>query len=147
MLPHGLSLCNSGDQMSLLQKQPIPFKDAAGSITAFIVVLSFIAIGFVQGLGNAAFGATITMPESWSAAMLSLASAALGYLIGKNDQAPPMTPSDLTRAINSSNAGGTDKHPLPVSVGTGKEAPAQSEPAPTQASSPKPPLSPRATPP
>lgn len=59
------------------------FKEYAGVLTAFLVVLSYVGIGFVQTAVVVTTGGDVKLPPDWMAAMLSLASAALGYLIGK----------------------------------------------------------------
>lgn len=59
------------------------WRDAAGVLVASIVVLAYVGVGFVVVLVQVLFGVTATFPESWNSAMLSLASAALGYLIAK----------------------------------------------------------------
>lgn len=65
-------------------KEPPPlWRDAAGVFTAFIVVASFVAIGFIEMIAEIAFGIVINIDAGWMAAMLSLASAAFGFLIGK----------------------------------------------------------------
>ena len=58
-------------------------RENAGVLVAAIVVMAFVGIGFLQMLSEAIFGVPMTAPGDWMAAMLSLASAALGYLIGK----------------------------------------------------------------
>lgn len=65
----------------------LPFKETAAAFTAFLVVLAFVAIGFLVMGAEALAGIKISAPGDWLAAMLSLASAALGFLIGK--QADP----------------------------------------------------------
>lgn len=60
-----------------------PFREWAGVLCAFIVVMAFTSLGFVQMFIQVTTGAIIVSPADWNAAMLSLASAALGYLIGK----------------------------------------------------------------
>ena len=67
------------------------FKESAGVLCAFIVVMAFIAIGFLQMTGKVLFGVEVTMSEAWGAAMLSLASAALGFLIGKDTSNSPVS--------------------------------------------------------
>jgi len=60
------------------------FREYAGVLTAFLTVIAFVLIGFAQMLAELFLGSKITAPPDWMAAMLSLASAALGFLIGKN---------------------------------------------------------------
>lgn len=71
-----------------MTKDPANFREYAGTLTAFIICISYIAIGFVQIAVSVFHGASITIPGDWMSAMLSLASAALGYLIGKQTAAP-----------------------------------------------------------
>lgn len=65
----------------------LPFKETAAAFTAFLVVLAFVSIGFITMGVEAVLGVKIVAPGDWLAAMLSLASAGLGFLIGK--QADP----------------------------------------------------------
>lgn len=67
------------------------FKEGAGVLTAFLVVLSYVGIGFVQTAAVVFLGQEVKMPPDWMAAMLSLASAALGFLIGKQIGPDPAT--------------------------------------------------------
>ncbi len=70
------------------EANPATFREYAGALVAFIVVMAFVAIGFVQ-LGIAVWhGSSVPVPGDWMAAMLSLASAALGFLIGKQTSTP-----------------------------------------------------------
>lgn len=62
---------------------PASFREYAGALVAFIVVMAFVAIGFVSMAITVFNDKTIAVPGDWMAAMLSLASAALGFLIGK----------------------------------------------------------------
>lgn len=65
------------------------FREYAGVLAAYSVVMAFVAIGFVDMLSQAFLQETITAAPDWNAAMLSLASAALGFLIGKRDGVQP----------------------------------------------------------
>lgn len=60
------------------------WRDAAGVFTAFIIVIAFIAIGFVAFFFTAVIGVDAKFDAGWLAAMLSLASASVGFLLGKN---------------------------------------------------------------
>jgi len=64
-----------------------PAREYAGVLTAFIVVVSYVGIGFSTMAAQLIFGVEVSLPEDWRSAMLSLASAALGYLIGKKIEA------------------------------------------------------------
>lgn len=59
------------------------FREKAGTIIAAVIILSYIAVGFVQMASVMFIGIEVGVPDSWSSSMLSLASAALGFLIGK----------------------------------------------------------------
>ncbi len=59
------------------------FREYAGALVAFIVVLAFVAIGFSVMAAKVILDVDVKEPAEWGAAMLSLASAALGFLIGK----------------------------------------------------------------
>jgi hypothetical protein len=58
------------------------WKDYAGIAVCSITVLAFIAIGFVIMIGKMA-NMDMSPPGDWMAAMLSLASTALGWLAGQ----------------------------------------------------------------
>lgn len=75
------------------------FREWAGVLCAFIVVMSYVAIGFVQVFVQITTGTPATIPGDWGAAMLSLASAALGYLIGKQTTVPPGFPDGDTTVV------------------------------------------------
>jgi hypothetical protein len=62
---------------------PLHFREYAGVMTAFLVVIAYVGIGFVQVAAVLTHGSSVELPGDWMAAMLSLASAALGFLIGK----------------------------------------------------------------
>jgi len=64
-------------------KESAKFREFAGVLTAFLVVLSYVGIGYATAIVQAIFGISLALPDDWRSAMLSLASAALGYLIGK----------------------------------------------------------------
>lgn len=64
-----------------------PAREYAGVLTAFIVVIAYVGIGFSTMMAQLIFGVEVSLPEDWRSAMLSLASAALGYLIGKKIEA------------------------------------------------------------
>ena len=59
-------------------------KELAGVLVASIIVIAYIAIGFVSIAATMFFAIEVKPPIEWSSAMLSLASAALGFLIGKS---------------------------------------------------------------
>jgi len=80
------------------KKNPNNWKDYAGIAVCSITVLSFIAIGFIIMAAKTA-GVEMAPPGDWMAAMLSLASTALGWLAGQKgskepEAAPTPTPVD-----------------------------------------------------
>jgi len=76
------------------KKNPNTWKDYAGIAVCSITVLSFIAIGFIIMAAKTA-GVEMAPPGDWMAAMLSLASTALGWLAGqkssKESEAAPVS--------------------------------------------------------
>lgn len=63
------------------------FRERAGVITAFVVVLCFIGLGFVQFFTFTYKGVTITFDSDWKISLYGMASIAFGFLIGsKNNQ-------------------------------------------------------------
>lgn len=80
----------------------IPFKERAGVLTAFLVVISFVVIGFAQMAAFVVLGVEVKVPGDWSAAMLSLSSAALGFLIGQK------IPSDVQSVTTTTVPGTTN---------------------------------------
>lgn len=84
-------------------KEPVAFKEGAGVLCAFIVVLSYVAMGFVQIAVEATLGVKVTVPGDWGAAMLSLASAALGFLVGKRDKSDTAPSEALIQAALESS--------------------------------------------
>lgn len=65
------------------------WKDYAGIAVCSITVLSFVAIGFII-MGAKTAGVDVAPPGDWMAAMLSLASTALGWLAGQKGTKPPV---------------------------------------------------------
>lgn len=64
------------------------WKDYAGIAVCSITVLSFVAIGFII-MGAKTAGLDVAPPGDWMAAMLSLASTALGWLAGQKGTKQP----------------------------------------------------------
>lgn len=64
-------------------KNTAPFREYAGALVAVLIVLSYVVSGFVIVLCGVLLGVDVKFPGDWNAAMLSLSSASLGYLIGK----------------------------------------------------------------
>lgn len=59
---------------------------AVSTYVSAIIVLSFIAVGFLVMFAALFLGKEIKPPGEWLAAMLSLASTALGFLAGETIQ-------------------------------------------------------------
>lgn len=72
-----------------MEQNPANFREYAGALIAFIIVIAFVSIGFVQLAIVVFHGTSVPAPQDWMAAMLSLASAALGFLIGKQTTGQP----------------------------------------------------------
>lgn len=87
--------------MEQSKKNPNHWKDYAGIAVCSITVLAFIAIGFIIMAAKTA-GVEMAPPGDWMAAMLSLASTALGWLAGQKGSkdpgpappAPTVSPND-----------------------------------------------------
>jgi hypothetical protein len=62
------------------------FRDYAGVMVCSITVLSFISIGFLIMFVKVVGGGDASPPGEWLAAMLSLASTALGFLAGQKSE-------------------------------------------------------------
>lgn len=77
------------------------FKENAGVATAMIVVLSFVGIGYLKMAESILLSKVVETPDDWSAAMLSLASAALGYLIGRRSSSSGYSQDEYERALNA----------------------------------------------
>ena len=84
--------------MDQSKKNTSTWKDYAGIAVCSITVLAFIAIGFVIMIGKMA-NMDMAPPGDWMAAMLSLASTALGWLAGQKSTKETETPDPpkLTR--------------------------------------------------
>lgn len=59
-------------------------REGAGITAAFITVMAFIVVGFAQMLAIVLWGLDVKAPDAWFSGLLSLSSACMGYLIGKN---------------------------------------------------------------
>ena len=57
-------------------------KEAAAVLVCAVTVFAFLSIGFVIMLIKILFGLDVVPPGEWLAAMLSLASTAIGFLAG-----------------------------------------------------------------
>jgi hypothetical protein len=78
---------------------PLHFREYAGVMTAFFVVMAYVGIGFVQVAAVLTHGSAVELPGDWMAAMLSLASAALGFLIGKQSNSEGGSQAPYTAAL------------------------------------------------
>ena len=85
------------------KKNPNNWKDYAGIAVCSVTVLAFIAIGFIIMAAKTA-GVDINPPGDWMAAMLSLASTALGWLAGqkgsRESESIPSPPVEKTLPIS-----------------------------------------------
>lgn len=95
-----------------MTKDPANFREYAGVLCAFIVVMMFGSVGFIQLAIVVFHGSPVSVPGDWSASMLSLAAAAMGFLIGKQtngqNSAPVSVPvGDTVSTTTSVNT--TDK--------------------------------------
>lgn len=70
-------------------------REWAGVIAALIAVVAFINYGYVLILIEVFFDKKVSANEAWSSGLISLSSAALGFLIGKQTTAVPSS-SDTT---------------------------------------------------
>lgn len=83
-------------------------REWAGVIAALFAVTAFVNMGYTVILIEVFFDKKITVPEAWSSGLISLSSAALGFLIGKQSTAssettistpsmppPPLPPSPM----------------------------------------------------
>ncbi len=89
--------------MDQSKKTTSTWKDYAGIAVCSITVLSFIAIGFVIMIAKMA-NMDMSPPGDWMAAMLSLASTALGWLAGQKStkEADAPEPAPVARYIPDS---------------------------------------------
>lgn len=87
-------------------------REWAAIIIASFIVIAFVVAGFVQALMSAIYGVTVSFGSDWFAAMLSLSSAAVGWLMGKrpNEAQHPATSSMIdTQTVDSVNINTTAK--------------------------------------
>lgn len=82
--------------------QKVTYRETSGILIAAICVLSFIGIGFAQVAVFVLTGKMISFPPDWQAAMLSISSAALGFLLGnQSDNRPGATKQQPTASITT----------------------------------------------
>ena len=74
-------------------------RDYAGVMVCSVTVLSFISIGFIMMFIKVAMNSDVSPPGEWLAAMLSLASTALGFLAGQRSGAMGSKKSDERKSI------------------------------------------------
>lgn len=78
------------------------FKENAGSFASLALVFAFAGIGYFKMLVDLYSGAKMDIPGDWMAAMLSLSSAGLGYLIGRHSTAKTgYSQDEYDRALNT----------------------------------------------
>jgi hypothetical protein len=70
-------------------------KEWAAVIVASFVVIAFVVAGFTQAIFGAVYGTPIQFGSDWFAAMLSLSSAAVGWLMGKKQDNGPGAQSTI----------------------------------------------------
>jgi len=98
-------------------------KEWAGVFIACIVVAAYIGIGFVTVVATVLFGVDGKFPPDWSSAMLSLASAALGFLIGKQGTGTGIiTQSPVVENVENVNVASTPK-PVTMPLPAGMKSP------------------------
>lgn len=71
-----------------MKRSPPLWRDAAGVFVATTVVISYVTVGFIAVASQLVFGITVTFPESWMSAMLSISSVALGFLLKTKAEHP-----------------------------------------------------------
>ena len=96
--------------MDQSKKNTSTWKDYAGIAVCSITVLAFIAIGFVIMIGKMA-NMDMAPPGDWMAAMLSLASTALGWLAGQKSTKETETPELPPAAQYQDNSHSCDSCP------------------------------------
>lgn len=74
---------------NVMKHNSAPFREYAGAMVAVMIVLSYVVSGFVIVICGVLLGVDVKFPGDWNAAMLSLSSASLGYLIGKQVDPKP----------------------------------------------------------
>ncbi len=74
------------------------FRERAGVFAALLIICSYIAMGPIEAVGSAVWGSPIRFSEGWAAAMNALASAAVGFLIGKQTTNAPAVSVPVTDA-------------------------------------------------
>lgn len=75
------------DTESRRNNRAMILRDYAGVLVCSITVISFIAVGFMVMFAKLVFASDASPPGEWLAAMLSLASTALGFLAGQRRSA------------------------------------------------------------
>jgi hypothetical protein len=71
-----------------MERNPATFREYAGTLAAFILVMAYAAIGFVLIAVSVTTGTMPSVPADWNASMLTLAGGALGFLVGKQTSQP-----------------------------------------------------------
>lgn len=94
-------------------------REWAGVVAALIAVVAFVNIGYALILIEVLTGLKVSPPEAWASGMISLSSAALGFLIGKQSTAGDATnrAPDVAAALplfDSQPSGGCDVPECPA---------------------------------
>lgn len=75
------------------------FRERAGVLAAWAIILAYISIGFVQFfLGWWSGSTSLTFDPAWTGSMNGLAGGAVGFLIGKQTTNQPSTTTTVTPA-------------------------------------------------
>jgi hypothetical protein len=83
------------------------WRDAAGVLVASIIALSYVAIGFADVTAQIFLATKVAFPESWLAAMLSLSSVALGFLLKTKIDQDKADTAEYDPRTNCPHCGGT----------------------------------------
>lgn len=78
------------------EKNGLQLRDLAAVVMSASVISAFVFIGFLKMVAFLVFGIEVEIPGDWMSAMLSLASACTGYLLGRTDvgAGPPPVAKD-----------------------------------------------------
>lgn len=101
-------------------------RERVGIYVAAFIVLAYTAVGFAHVTISMLNGPGVVFPNDWLASMLSLASAAMGYLIGKQTNGPtqPVTvttqgaPPLQVQETSTLPQGSDSDHAAPVATST-----------------------------
>lgn len=96
-------------------------RERVGIYVAAFIVLAYTAVGFVHVSIVIVNGPGVVFPNDWLASMLSLASAAMGYLIGKQTSGTPVpvtTQGGEPLQVQPVEASPQGQRPAPAPVAT-----------------------------